>query len=166
MSIGGLFTAGRFAYAAVSGVDAFTEAVGKYAVKLVLRSAAHDRDTGEQIVERARANVPKDTGTLFNGITSRQDDDGAVIVEATAINERTGFDYARAVEFGHRTRGGVADAGFFEGGDDGRAFTAGGGGGEVRPQPFFFPAANEALQGRDENIDRIADQLTSEEGLN
>lgn len=164
--IGGLITTGRFAVAGVLGADVFADAVGRYVVKLAFQSAQVDRSLGDEIVRQAQAKVPRDTGRLFNGITARQDEGGAVIVEASGVNPRDNFDYARALEFGHRTRR-QADAGFFSGGDDGSALRGSrrSGSREVPAEPFFFPAAEEVLEKRGTSLEEMADQVGDEEGL-
>lgn len=100
--IGGLLTAGRFGWAAVQGVDALTDAFARYTVKIVLRSHAVDSDAADEIVRRAQAAVPRDTGRLYSGIKSSEND-GVWTVVASATHGRGRWDdlnYAFLVEGG------------------------------------------------------------------
>ncbi|GBU17221.1 MULTISPECIES: hypothetical protein [Methylobacterium] len=105
--IGGLVTTARFGWAAVHGVDAFADALAQYTVRMVLRSRAVDSSAADEIVRRAQANVPQDTGRLYGGIKATGED-GLFTVTASATHGRGRWydlDYAFLVETG--TQGGI-----------------------------------------------------------
>lgn len=127
----------------IVGIERITGQVVKYAVKLALRSDDVGEKAAREMVDLMRARVPQDSGALLNGITYRRE--GRMwIVEASA--DRNGYDYALAVEAGHRAGGMLADADLF-------ADTTGAGGRavrsadpvEVQGQPYFYNSAREAL---------------------
>lgn len=130
----------------VPGVDRFTGMLGRLVLKLVARSGKVDADAAGDMVERMRAAVPVDSGNLLNGISSRQEG-GATIVEASAV--RGDFDYARVVEFGRH-----ADASYFEGGGEG-----------FEAEPFFFPAVNDVLEERGQEMDDVIGVSAADVGL-
>ena len=127
----------------IVGVERITGQIVKYAVKLALRADNASEKAAREMVDLMRSRVPVDSGLLLNGITYRQE--GRMwVVEATA--DRGGYDYALAVEAGHRAGGDVADADLF-------SDTTGRGGRQVRSsgptdvegQPYFYNSAREAL---------------------
>ena len=59
----------------------------------------NDEDAAQEMVDRMRADVPVDTGRLYNGISWRRED-GSYVVEATAASHDRGADYAGFVERG------------------------------------------------------------------
>lgn len=127
----------------IVGIERITGQVVKHAVKLALRSDDAGEKAAREMVELMRSRVPQDSGALLNGITYHREG-GMWVVEATA--DRNGYDYALAVEAGHRAGGIVADGDLF-------ADTTGAGGRQVRApgptevagQPFFYNSAREAL---------------------
>lgn len=132
-----------------SGVDGIREndrALGRVPDDVAQDARAIDGTAGERMVAQMRADVAVDSGRLLNGITERQEGN-ATVVEATAI--RGDFDYARIVEFGRH-----ADASFFSSG-----------GGEVAPEPFFYPAARDALSGREPAMDAAIGRAGQREGF-
>ena len=170
--IGGLVTAARFGWAAVSGVDALTDAFARYTVKMVLRSHEIDGDAAEEIVRRAQAAVPRDTGRLYSGITASEND-GVWTVRASAVHGRGRWDdlnYAFLVEHGTRAgvRGGrratIVGASYFDGQarrigainpNTGRRFRvadASRRSERTHPgtpaQPFFYPAVDGVMEER------------------
>ena len=168
--IGGLLTTAKFGWAAVSGVDAFVNAVAQYSVKMVLRSRDIDAAAAAEIVERAQAAVPRDTGRLFGGIEAHQDEDGTWTVTASAINPRGRYymDYAFLVEHGTQAgtrggrRGGTATiqvggrsrAGAYNPVTGRRYRVANANRKSARthpgtaPQPYFYPAVDAVMQER------------------
>ncbi|KQP34300.1 hypothetical protein ASF27_01695 [Methylobacterium sp. Leaf102] len=131
------------AAASVIGVDRISGQLASLAVKMALRSDRAAEGIAAEMVQEMRARVPKDSGTLFNGITWRNEG-RTIIVEASAV--RGGDDYARWVEFGHQAGGQHADADYFANGDHGairrrpasQPTT-------VRPEPYFWDAARAGL---------------------
>ena len=138
----------------VIGADSLVARLVGYGVKLALRSDEAAERAAAQMVDAMRGRVRQDTGRLLNGITWSSAN-GVITVEASAINDRTGFDYARAKEFGHQVRGRVADDGFFGGSDDGSALR-GSSGGEVRADPYFWPSAREGLSDFSQELRGVA----------
>lgn len=127
----------------IFGVEAITKQVVQYGVKLALKSDNASEAAAREMVELMRSRVPQDTGALLNGITYRRE--GKMwIVEATA--DRGGYDYALAVEAGHRAGGTVADADLFSDttGAGGRSVQSSGPS-DVEGQPYFYNSAREAL---------------------
>lgn len=138
---------------AAIGVESIVGRLAGYAVKLSLRSDEAAERAAAQMVDAMRARVPQDTGRLLNGITWSMAS-GMITVEASAINDRTGFDYARAVEFGHQVRGRTADSSFFGDSDDGSALR-GSSGGEVPAEPYFWPSAREGLSAYRQDLNGV-----------
>ncbi|ACL62061.1 HK97 gp10 family phage protein [Methylobacterium nodulans] len=183
--IGGLFTAGRLAWSAVTGVDALVDTLARMGVKLALRSRAIDRSVAEDIVERARGRVPRDTGRLYSGIAvTERDGVCGVIASAVHPDDPREMDYAFLVE--HGTRPGVrgqriADPDFYR--------TAAGGRGGInpatgrrfrvananrrsqrthpgtKPQPYFWPAVEEGLAARGIAMADVIADVAGEEGF-
>jgi len=173
--IGGLITAGKFGWAAISGVDALADAFAKYTVKMVLSSRSIDADAAEEMVRRMQAAVPQDTGLLFSGIEARQDED-TWTVSASAVHSRGSWydlNYAFLVEHGTQAgvRGGrrgttvVVGPDYFDGQTGarvGKLNPATGRRARVRdasrrsarthpgtkPQPFFYPAVDAVMAER------------------
>ncbi|GJE38561.1 HK97 gp10 family phage protein [Methylobacterium persicinum] len=130
------------AAADIVGLERLSGQIAKYAVKLALRGDHAAEAAAARMVETMRGRVPVDTGRLLHGIGWRRD--GSLItVEASAIHGAA--DYARHVEFGHRTAV-VADAAFFAA-DTHAALHARGaaGAGAVAAEPFFWDAVREGL---------------------
>lgn len=167
--IGGLITTAKFGWAAVTGVDALVDALAQYAVKVVLSSREVDAAAAAEIVSRAQAAVPQDTGLLFSGITYRQDGE-TWIVRASAIQTRGRYeqDYAFLVEHGTAAGvrggrrggevvvmvGGRSRAGAFNE-VTGRRYRVANAARRsdrthpgTRPQPYFYPAVDAVLGER------------------
>lgn len=126
----------------IVGIERITGQIVKYGVKLALRSDQASEHAAQEMVELMRSRVPVDTGLLLSGITYAREG-GMWVVRAVA--DRGGYDYALAVEAGHRAGGTVADGDLF-------ADTTGAGGRqvqsgptEVEAQPYFYGSAREAL---------------------
>lgn len=155
----------------VLGTERVIRALVTYGVKLALKSRKVDADAGNEMVAAMKASVPVDSGRLLNGITVT-DEDGLITVEASGVNPRDDWDYARVVEFGRHAGGAVADESFFADGSQAGAGAArrrpsrgrSGGRGED-PQPFFWPNAREVLATRDLKVSDVADQAAREEGF-
>lgn len=125
--ISGLATAARLGLAAVSGVDALTNAFAQLTVKLALRARAIDDEAGRRMVEEMRAGAPRVTGNLVDGITwSREGAD--TVVEASAIRTSGGveWNYAPFVEFGTS---------------------------DTSAEPFFYEPADQVLADRGADLD-------------
>ncbi|ACL56990.1 HK97 gp10 family phage protein [Methylobacterium nodulans] len=129
----------------VVGVERISGQLAKYLVTLATRSDHAAEQAAADMVEMMRARAPRDTGTLFSGISWRKE--GRLItVEATAVNGDD--EYARFVEFGHRVGGtGHADAGFFDLEDHSALRPRGSSAGptDVEPKPFFWNSVREGL---------------------
>ncbi len=142
----------------IVGLERLSGQIAKYAVKLALRGDHDAEAAAERMVELMRGRVPVDTGRLLHGIGWRKD--GRLItVEASAVHGAA--DYARHVEFGHRTTG-VADAAFFAA-DTHAALHARGAAssGAVVAEPFFWESVREGLaQWRDGLADAPASAWT------
>lgn len=127
----------------IVGIERITGQMVKYGVRLALRADNASEKAAREMVDLMRSRVPVDSGLLLNGITYRREG-GMWVVEASA--DRGGYDYALAVEAGHRAGGEVAD-------DDLFADTTGRGGRQLRAsgptdvegQPYFYNSAREAL---------------------
>ena len=127
----------------IFGIESITKQVVSYAVKLALKSDDAGEKAAREMVDLMRSRVPQDSGLLLNGITYHRE--GKMwVVEATA--DRDGYDYALAVEAGHRAGGTVADASLFDDttGAGGRAVRSSGPS-DVEGQPYFYNSAREAL---------------------
>lgn len=137
--IGSLFTAGRFAYAAFSGVDALIETTLRYGIKLALRSRRVDDDTAEAMVAAMRADAPQLTGALVNGIAWHADDE-TTIVEASALKTTGGqkWDYAAFTEFGTSREA---------------------------AEPFFYENADAILEARGSLLEEAATAAASDSGF-
>lgn len=181
-----LITAGKFGWAAISGVDALTDAFARSAVKMVLRSHEIDADAAEEMVRRMQAAVPRDTGLLFSGITATLVDD-TWTVSASAVHGRgrwNDLNYAFLVEHGTQpgVRGGrrgttlVVGPDYFDGQTGarlGKMNPATGRRARVRdasrrsarthpgtkPQPFFYPAFDAVMEERALRQDDILGDL-------
>lgn len=139
------------AAADIVGLERLSGQIAKYAVKLALRGdhEAEAAAAAARMVEAMRARVPVETGRLLHGIGWRKDGH-LVTVEASAVHGPA--DYARFVEFGHRTAR-VADADFFAAEAHPALHARGAapaGAGEVAAEPFFWNSVREGLaQWRD-----------------
>lgn len=168
--IGGLVTTARFGWAAVTGVDALADALARYTVRTVLRARDIDRAAAEEIVQRAQAAVPRDTGRLFSGIVAAERD-GVWTVTASASHGRGRWDdlnYAFLVEHGTQAGvrggrrggtvavelGGRSRAGAFNPVTGRRYRVANASRRSERthpgtqPQPFFYPAVDAVMEER------------------
>lgn len=141
----------------IVGIERITGQVVKYAVKLALKADNASEQAAANMVELMRGRVAVDSGLLLSGITYAREG-GMWAVRASA--DRGGYDYALAVETGHRAGGTVADGDLF-------ADTTGAGGRQLRSgptdveaQPFFYGSAREALSDWAGELRRA-----SEEGL-
>lgn len=147
--------------AEIVGVERITGQIVKYAVNLALKSDAASEEAAREMVELMRSRVPVDTGLLLSGITYRREGN-MWVVEASA--DKDGYDYALAVEAGHRA-GGHADADFFEDttGRGGRQVSSGPT--EVEAQPYFYNSAREALAEWRANLGQASGGAAREAGL-
>lgn len=169
MGVGDLLSYGRIGWGFVSGVDAFANALAQYSVKLVLRSKSIDAEAAADIVERAQAAVPRDSGRLFGGIEAQLADD-VWTVTASAINPRGRFemDYAFLVEHGTQAgerggrRGGTvagrSRAGAFNP-ETGRRYRVANASRRsarthpgTQPQPYFYPAVDAVMEERGQRL--------------
>lgn len=168
----------------VLGWDQVAGALARLVPKMALK--AHHRDSGAlaDMIDTARANVPQDTGLLLNGITGEDMGDylefraSAVRTSASGKEQE---DYAHFVEFG--TQAGVrgqstsyqANAGIFSlPADATSAFPSGQTSGRTRrqyrthpgteAQPFFYPAAADALARRHAEMSDYALGAAGEDG--
>lgn len=137
--IGGLITAARFGYAAVTGVDALVDSLAQYSVKMALKSRKVDDDAGDAMVAAMRADAPQLTGNLVNGITTRREG-GVTVVEASALRTSGGveWDYAVFVEKGH---------------------------GRAAAEPFFYDDAEQVLEARGDSLDDAMAAAAAESGF-
>jgi hypothetical protein len=169
--------------AGVAGWADVAASLANTAYKIHKRIADRNAAALEDMIARARQYVPVDTGRLLNGIGGEDFGDYASFT-ASAVHGDA--DYARYVEFG--TAGGVrgrkrsaqshgvsALGGTLSGG----AFDAGHASYVQRrrerisyrshpgtkAQPFFFPAVNEAIGPRNEDMQNIFEQAGHEEGF-
>ena len=101
------------------GLDTIINGMLRLIPHLVSRTRRLDVSTLDELLARMRADVPRDSGRLFNGIQGSIDGDMAV-VEASAVKPKgrgEGADYAGFVEIGtkagHRGRQTVADEAYF-----------------------------------------------------
>lgn len=131
--------------AGIVGVERISGQIARTAVKLALKSDHASRDAAEAMVDLMCGRAPQATGLLRAGITYRREG-GFYVVEATA--DRDGYDYALAVEAGHRAGGLHADADLFAD-TTGRGFTptrpGAGGDSTVAAEPYFYDSAREIL---------------------
>jgi hypothetical protein len=152
----------------IVGVDRIVGQLVKMSVKWAIKARQVDDDAAEDMVERMRAEVPRRTGLLFNGISHTTEGEFQVVT-ATAHARRggkEGADYARFVEFGTKphTRGSVADAEFHQD-------ATGAGAGRRRghpgtaPRPFFYPAVRAVLAERGRRLEDVIDETATEEGF-
>lgn len=170
-----LITAGKFGWAAISGVDALTDAFAQYTVKMVLRSRSIDADAAQEMVRRMQAAVPRDTGLLFSGIEAHLVEE-TWTVSASAVHGRgswSDLNYAFLVENGTQAgvRGGrrgttiVVGPEYFDGATGARLGKLNPATGRryrvrdasrrsarthpgTKPQPFFYPSADAVLEER------------------
>jgi hypothetical protein len=162
----------------VIGLPDVIDALVKLAPKLYLKSRKANTDALDEMVAEAKSLVPVDTGRLLNGITGRIEDD-EFIFEASAISPRgQEDDYARYVEFGHNIAHTlanpiVADESYFSADaasvnpfrakapkkprKSSRGETS------IEPEPFFFPAADDALEKRGVEMESVLAGLAAEE---
>ncbi len=123
----------------VIGLDRIVGALVKFGVKLVIKSRLADEGAAEDMVGQMRADVPLDSGRLLNGITYEIEDNGTIVVTASAVHPGgDDDDYARYVEFG--------------------TF-------RMDAEPFFMSAAREALERRGASLDDAVAAAAEEEGL-
>lgn len=163
--------------AEVSGVGDLVVAGARFLARAVMRARRADAAALDQMVDLARARVPRDTGRLYNGISGRFEGDVAVF-EASAVrisgSGRESADYAGFVERGTKAglRGrsaSVADQAYFtraewsaahpgSGAVPGRQYRSG----PLRrvhhphpgttAQPFFFNSAAEVLRDHGDEL--------------
>src|SRR4051812_15707242 len=69
---------------ALIGLDILQNRMFKVARFVEKRMKARDEDAAQEMVERMRADVPRDRGDLFNGIRAWQDGD-AWVVQASGV---------------------------------------------------------------------------------
>jgi hypothetical protein len=111
----------RYFALAQMGADIVSSPLFKAVMLLDKIRKLYGEDAAKEMVERMRADVPYDSGRLFNGIQYFEED-GSYTVEASAINpdKNGGEDYAGFVERGTRPgeRGRkvayVADSGYHD----------------------------------------------------
>ncbi len=168
-------------WAWITGVDTLTNDLAQYTARLVLRARANDATAAQEIVARAKAAVPQDTGLLFSGIFARMNEDGNWTVEAGATHGRGRWydlNYAFLVEYGTQPgerggrRGGTAivkvggrsRAGAFNP-VTGRRFRVANASRKssrthpgTAPQPFFYPAVDAVLGDREARQAALVDQ--------
>jgi len=129
------------AAAGIVGLERLSGQLAKYAVKLALRGDHAGEAAAARMVEAMRGRVPVDTGRLLHGIGWRKDGH-TLTVEASAVHGAA--DYARHVEFGHRTAA-VADAAFFAADTHAALHGRGAAAGAVAAEPFFWDSVREGL---------------------
>ena len=134
-----LFTLARLGYAGALGTDALVEALVRLGAKWALSSSKVDREAGDAMVEAMRGEAPQLDGNLVNGITARQED-GATVVEASAIRASGGkeWDYAPFVERGTS---------------------------HMSAEPFFYDQASDVLADRGSSLAAAAAAAGSSEGF-
>lgn len=169
---------------AIIGADLLSSRLFKVARLLDKIAGQSDAEAAQEMVNRMRADVPTDTGNLFNGIEFFEEN-GIYTVQASAVHpdRNGGEDYAgfveRGTKSGIRTRktSYVADSNYHE-------LTAGLGFGGVRPtgrtyrrtrlqyrthpgtpaQPFFFQNAIDVLRERRANLGEVFGLQAAAEG--
>lgn len=160
------------------GYDDVRNALIRIAAKLAVKSRRIDRGALDDMVARARELVPQDTGLLYSGITGEETDayfEFRASARRVTASGKSQEDYARFVEFG--TAAGIrgASAEIDERSDlyDGTrtsAFVTGSRRRQYRshpgtqPQPFFYPAADEALARRALDMDDVIAGAAQEDG--
>jgi len=119
-----------------------------------------DQKSAEDMVSKMRANVPRDTSRLYNGITwQREGEEVRIIASAHSKGRSEGVDYAFLVEYG--THGGRRSRAahrpmvvFGEGADraeqrpTSRPRRIGGYHPGTAAQPYFWPAVDEVMAKR------------------
>ncbi|MBN8956774.1 MAG: HK97 gp10 family phage protein [Rhizobiales bacterium] len=138
-----------------------------------------DEGAAQEMVDRMRADVPVDTGRLYNGISWRRED-GSYVVEATAASHDRGADYAgfveRGTQPGMRARPTVASEEMMTRDEwsatnpasrsvPGRQFRSGRRLRRIhdphpgtKPQPYFYDNANDVLDERGIDAERNLDE--------
>jgi hypothetical protein len=169
-----LFTIARSAFAlyeineatGVIGFDDFAAALGKIALKMALKAHSVDRGVLDDMVSLAQQRVPQDTGTLYAGIEGEEIDDYFEFrASARHVGASGGFseDYAHFVELGaylSDTPGASTSSAFARRRNKNtRRGNAG-----AEPEPFFYPAADEALQRRGLAMEDVIPDAASEDG--
>lgn len=175
---------GQYFGLAILGADLLTNRLVKVARLLDKIASRSDEDAAQEMVERMRADVPQDTGNLYNGIEFTNSD-GFYEVRASAVHadRNGGEDYAGFVERGtasgvrQRSTNYVADTNYHE-------LSAGIGDGSVRPtgktygrrrlqyrthpgtpaQPFFFENAIDVLKERRADLADVLNAEAAAEG--
>jgi len=147
----------------VLGLGSVLQSFSWVGIKMVADSGAVDSAALDEMVSAAKSRVHSVSGRLLNGITGRIED-GTCIFEASAISpDGQHADYARYVEFGHHAGGiEVADAAFFAGTGASALSSRAKGGRDVEAEPFFFPAADEALEKRGIRMQSVLNALSAE----
>lgn len=170
---------------AIIGVDILQNRMFKIVRFVEKRMKARDEDAAQEMVNRMRADVPRDRGDLFNGIRFWEDD-GAFVVQASGVRTTAGGvqqeDHAGFVE--HGTQPGqrgrkvsyVADSNY-------HTLSAGIGDGGVREtgrlsrrqrlqyrghpgtdaQPFFYGNARDVLNEREADADDIIGEAVDDD---
>lgn len=168
--------------AGIEGLDNFFFTLGKTLAKIELKAHRHDGDALNDMVETARSLVPVDTGLLLNGIVG-EEIDGHFEFRASAVRTsasgKAQEDYAHFVEFG--TSGGERGQAYqsvdegsilhdLYGASAGSAFATRRRGRKsarshpgTEAQPFFYPAAEQALAKRGVALDDAIDQSVAED---
>lgn len=161
------------------GYDDVRNALVRIAAKMAVKSRRIDRGALDDMVARARELVPQDTGLLYSGITGEETDDyfefRASAQRVTAGGKKQ-EDYARFVEFGTAAgqRGvsaeidersdlydGTRTSAFVTGARRRRQYRTHPG---TEAQPFFYPAADEALARRALDMDDVIAGAAQEDG--
>lgn len=161
------------------GYDDVVDAFARIAAKMAVKSRRIDRSALDDMVRRARELVPQDTGLLYSGIIGEETDAffefraSARRVSASGKEEE---DYAHFVEFGTAAgiRGESADideratlydgtstSAFVTGARRRRQYRSHPG---TQAQPFFYPAADEALERRALDMDDVVAGAAQEDG--
>ncbi len=87
---------------ALIGADIIGNRLFKVATLIEKLASRSDEDAAQEMVDRMRADVPHDTGDLYNGISYFQQD-GVWTVQASGVHpDKPGADYAGFVERGTR----------------------------------------------------------------
>jgi hypothetical protein len=151
----------------VLGLPDVLGAMARLLPKIALRAHHADHTLGAEMVDAARALVPRDSGRLYNGIATAEGGDQSgdwVEFSASAVHERRpDVDYAHFVEFGTKGRAIVADENYFASGGSAALPRDAPGRAAIRrrkatghgtpAQPFFYPAARQVLAKRGAALD-------------
>ncbi len=149
----------------VIGLGDWAEALLRIVPHMIVSERRKNESMLQAMIGEAKANAPRDTGRLVNGIGGTIEDD-SVILWAHAVREEGDEDYARFVEFGTKPSG-LADASFFEG-DGAHAIHPHHGAGHhgaTPAEPFFYPAVRDQLEKRGIDADDTIAQAARAEGF-